>query len=165
MIHRDAAEIGAGLQPARPARPIPSRERIHVIGAGGAAAAAACLLAHDVGARASGCDAGGPSPYTPPLEDAGIPLSWTHAPEHVAQAGLGIVDRIGDAVSKADSGPAFESWPGAEPELEAEPISEPEPEPEPVAMAEPESATEPEPEASAEPESATEPEPGIPEAP
>ena len=99
MIHRDAAEIGAGLEPARPARPIPSGERIHVIGAGGAAAAAACLLAHDVGARASGCDAGGPSPYTPPLEDAGIPLSWTHAPEHVAQAGLGIVDRI--AVTKA----------------------------------------------------------------
>jgi hypothetical protein len=93
------------------------------------------------------------------------------------------VDRIGDAVSEADSGPAFESWPGAEPELEAEPISEPEPgweaepapeleaepisepEPEPEASAEPESATEPEPEASAEPESATEPEPGIPEAP
>ena len=87
VIHRDAAEIGAGLEPARPARPIPSGERIHVIGAGGAAAAAACLLAHDVGARASGCDAGGPSPYTPPLEDAGIHLSWTHAPEHVAQAG------------------------------------------------------------------------------
>ncbi len=99
MIHRDAAEIGAGLEPARPARPIPSGERIHVIGAGGAAAAAACLLAHDVGARASGCDAGGPSPYTPPLEDAGIHLSWTHAPEHVAQAGSGIVDRI--AVTKA----------------------------------------------------------------
>jgi hypothetical protein len=73
------------------------------------------------------------------------------------------VDRIGDAASEADAGPAFESWPGAEPELEAEPISEPEPEPE--ASAEPESATEPEPEASAEPESATEPEPGIPEAP
>jgi len=99
VIHRDAAEIGAGLEPARPALPIRPGERIHVIGAGGAAAAAACLLAHDVGARASGCDAGGPSQYTPPLEDAGIHLSWTHAPEHVARAGSGVVDRI--AVTKA----------------------------------------------------------------
>jgi len=94
------------------------------------------------------------------------------------------VDRIGDAASEADAGPAFESWPGAEPELEAEPISEPEagweaepapepdaepisePEPEPEASAEPESATEPEPEAEPEPVAMAEPEPepGIPEA-
>jgi UDP-N-acetylmuramate--alanine ligase len=99
VIHRDAAEIGAGLEPARPARPILRGERIHVIGAGGAAAAAACLLAHVVGARSSGCDAGGPSPYTPPLEDAGIHLSWAHDPEHVAHAGSGVVDRV--AVTKA----------------------------------------------------------------
>ena len=99
MIHRDAAEIGAGLEPARPARPVSRGERIHVIGAGGAAAAAACLLADLVGARASGCDAGGPSPYTPPLEAAGIHLSWTHDPEHVVQGGSGVVDRI--AVTKA----------------------------------------------------------------
>lgn len=99
MIHRDAADIGAGLQPARPARPIPRGERVHVVGAGGAAAAAACLLAHHVGARASGCDAGGPSPYTPPLEDAGIPLSWSHDPAHVGDAGSRIVDRL--AVTKA----------------------------------------------------------------
>jgi len=99
MIHRDAAEIGAGLEDARPARPIPAGERIHVIGAGGAAAAAACLLAHQVGARASGCDVGGPSPYTPPLEDAGIHLSWAHDPEHVSHAGSRVVDRI--AVTKA----------------------------------------------------------------
>jgi hypothetical protein len=85
------------------------------------------------------------------------------------------VDRIGDAVSEADAGPDFESWPGAAPELETEPISEPEPgweaeaepalEPEPATEAEAESAAEPEPvamaelEASPEAESATEPEP------
>ena len=99
MIHRDAGEIGAGLEPARAARPIPPGERIHVIGAGGAAAAAACLLAHHVGARASGCDAGGPSPYTPPLEAAGIQLHWTHDPGHVVRDGAPLVDRL--AVTKA----------------------------------------------------------------
>ena len=51
----------------------------------GAAAAAACLLAHDVGARASGCDAGGPSPYTPPIESLGISLAWAHAASHVTR--------------------------------------------------------------------------------
>ena len=99
MTHRDAAEIGAGLEPARDARPIPAGERIHVVGAGGAAGAAACLLAHVVGARASGCDAGGPSPYTPPLEDAGIPLQWRHDPSHVARGATTFVDRL--AVTKA----------------------------------------------------------------
>ena len=99
MTHRDAAEIGAGLEPARDARPIPAGERIHVVGAGGAAGAAACLLAHTVGACASGCDAGGPSPYTPPLEDAGIPLQWRHDPSHVARGATTFVDRL--AVTKA----------------------------------------------------------------
>ena len=99
MIHRHAGEIGAGLEPARAARPILAGERIHVIGAGGAAAAGACLLAHHVGARASGCDAAGPSQYTPPLQDAGIPLSWTHDPAHVARDGSVLVDRL--AVTKA----------------------------------------------------------------
>ena len=99
MTHRDAAEIGAGLEPARDARPIPAGERIHVVGTGGAAGAAACLLAHAVGAHASGCDAGGPSPYTPPLEDAGIPLQWRHDPSHVARGATTFVDRL--AVTKA----------------------------------------------------------------
>jgi UDP-N-acetylmuramate--alanine ligase len=99
VIHRDAGEIGAGLEPARAARPIPSGERIHVVGAGGAAGAAACLLAHHVGARASGCDAAGPSQYTRPLQDAGIPLRWTHDPAHVAHDGALLVDRL--AVTKA----------------------------------------------------------------
>jgi len=99
VIHRDAGEIGAGLEPARAARPISPGERIHVVGAGGAAAAAACLLAHHVGARVSGCDAGGPSQYTPPLQDAGIPLAWAHDPGHVARDGALFADRL--AVTKA----------------------------------------------------------------
>jgi UDP-N-acetylmuramate-alanine ligase len=47
----------------------------------------------------SGCDAGGPSQYTPPLEDAGIPLAWEHDPGHVVGGGHALVDRV--AVTKA----------------------------------------------------------------
>ncbi len=99
MIHRTAAEIGAGLEPARAARALSPGERVHVIGAAGAAAAAAALHAHHAGAAASGCDAGGPSPYTPPLVDAGIPLAWEHGPAHVTLDGRPCVERI--AVTKA----------------------------------------------------------------
>ena len=35
------------------------------------------------GADVTGCDPGGPSQYTPPLEAAGIPLAWAHDPAHV----------------------------------------------------------------------------------
>lgn len=80
---RDAAVIGAGLAPTRPARPIDRGERIHVIGAAGAGASAAALLAHHAGAMVTGCDAGGPSPYTPALEAAGIALAWGHDPAHL----------------------------------------------------------------------------------
>lgn len=75
--------IGAGLAPARAARPIQPGERIHVVGAAGAGASAAALLASYSGARVSGCDPGGPSPYTPAVEAAGIPLAWSHDPSHV----------------------------------------------------------------------------------
>ncbi len=99
MTRRSAAEIGAGLEAARPARAIVRGERVHVIGAGGAAAAAAALHAHHAGAAVTGCDSGGPSPYTPALEDAGIPVAWEHDPAHVATAERRLVDRI--AVTKA----------------------------------------------------------------
>jgi len=99
VTHRSAAEIGAGLEPARPARAIPAGARVHVIGAAGAAAAAAALHAHHAGATVSGCDAGGPSQYSPSLEDAGIPLAWEHAPGHISAAGRPKADRI--AVTKA----------------------------------------------------------------
>ena len=80
---RTAEQLGAGLAPTRAARRIRAGERIHVVGVAGAGASAAALLAADAGAMVSGCDPGGPSPYTPALDDAGIVLSWTHDPEHV----------------------------------------------------------------------------------
>ena len=98
MIRR-AEEIGAGLEPARAAVPLRHGERIHVVGSGGAAGAAAALHAHYAGAAVSGCDAGGPSQYTPPLVDAGIHLAWEHDAGHVADAQGARVDRL--AVTKA----------------------------------------------------------------
>ncbi|HEY0444721.1 MAG TPA: Mur ligase domain-containing protein, partial [Candidatus Limnocylindrales bacterium] len=80
---RDAAVVGAGLAPARAPRAIRAGERIHVVGAAGAGASAAALLAYHAGGSATGCDAGGPSPYSAALEVAGIPLAWAHDPGHV----------------------------------------------------------------------------------
>jgi UDP-N-acetylmuramate--alanine ligase len=77
--------VGAGLLAARAARPIRGLERIHVVGAAGAGASAAALLASHAGASVSGCDAGGPSPYTPPLEALGIVLAPGHSADHVTR--------------------------------------------------------------------------------
>ena len=96
---RTAAEIGAGLLPARQVRPIRAGERIHVLGAAGAGASAAVLLAHAAGAAVTGCDSGGPSPYTEAIEADGIPLTWAHAADHVESGGARLVDRL--AVTKA----------------------------------------------------------------
>jgi UDP-N-acetylmuramate--alanine ligase len=82
-VTSDDPGIGAGLAPPREARRIEPGERIHVIGAAGAGASAAALLAHGAGAIVTGCDAGEPSPYTPALEAAGIELRWAHDPSHV----------------------------------------------------------------------------------
>lgn len=83
MSVRGASEVGAGLAPARDARAIPGRERIHVLGAAGAGASAAALLAHWAGAAVDGCDPGGPSQYTPALDAAGIVVAPGHDPGHV----------------------------------------------------------------------------------
>ncbi|HEX2625505.1 MAG TPA: hypothetical protein VHL56_01205, partial [Candidatus Limnocylindrales bacterium] len=61
---RTAAELGAGLAAARDPRPIRPGERIHILGIAGAGASAAALLAKAAGAVVTGCDPGGPSPYT-----------------------------------------------------------------------------------------------------
>lgn len=82
-MRREARAIGAGLAEARLARSILPGERIHVVGAAGAGASAAALLAQRAGGVASGCDPGGPSPYTPPLTALGIPLAWQHDARHV----------------------------------------------------------------------------------
>lgn len=99
MTSRTAWEISAGLEPARAARPVEAGQRVHVIGVAGAAAAASALHAQRVGASVTGCDAGGPSQYTTPLEEAGIPVSWSHDPGHVVERGEPRVDRL--AVTKA----------------------------------------------------------------
>ena len=94
---RTADELGAGLAPARESRPIRPGERIHVLGIAGAGASAAALHARAQGAIVTGCDPGGPSPYTPALAAARIPIEWAHHPAHV-----GVVpppDRL--AVTKA----------------------------------------------------------------
>ena len=83
MNVRGAREIGEGLAAARPSRPIRPGERIHVVGAAGAGASAAVLLAAWAGADVSGCDPGGPSQYTPAIEAAGIRLAWEHDAAHV----------------------------------------------------------------------------------
>jgi UDP-N-acetylmuramate--alanine ligase len=80
---RGKESVGSGLAAARPARAIRPGERIHVVGAAGAGASAAALLAHAAGAQVSGCDPGGPSPYTPPILAAGVPIEWQHDPAHV----------------------------------------------------------------------------------
>jgi len=94
---RSVAELGHGLAPARPARPIRVGERIHVVGIAGAGASAAALHAAAQGAIVTGCDPGGPSPYTPPLEALGIPMAWSHHPSHVTDGPR--LDRL--AVTKA----------------------------------------------------------------
>ena len=93
---RPSADLGAGLAPARPSRPIRPGERIHILGIAGAGASAAALHARAAGAIVSGCDPGGPSPYTPAVEAAGIPIAWRHDASHVK---TGRLDRI--AVTKA----------------------------------------------------------------
>jgi UDP-N-acetylmuramate--alanine ligase len=99
-VTRGAAAIGAGLAASRAARRISAGERIHIVGAGGAGASAAALLAQAAGAVVSGCDPGGPSPYTAPLDAIGIRLAWEHDPAHVtAPPGGRRPDRL--AVTKA----------------------------------------------------------------
>ncbi len=73
------------MLPARTARPIRAGERIHVVGAAGAGASAAVLHAAWAGGEPDGCDPGGPSPYTAPIEAAGIALAWEHAAAHVTR--------------------------------------------------------------------------------
>jgi len=62
-------------------------ERIHVIGIAGSGAAGVALLMHHAGLLVDGCDADTPSPYTPPLEAAGITILSGHDPAHPAMAG------------------------------------------------------------------------------
>ena len=69
-------------------------ERIHVIGIAGSGAAGTALLLARAGATVTGCDADGPSPYTPPLDAAGVAWTVGHDAAH-----LNGVDRV--AISPA----------------------------------------------------------------
>ena len=94
-----APRIGEGLAPARAARPIRPGERIHIVGAAGAGASAATLLAHAAGAAVTGCDPSGPSAYADALVARGILLMGAHDASHVRPGGGPPVDRLG--VTKA----------------------------------------------------------------
>ena len=83
MSVRDKTAIGAGLAPARPPRAIAPGERIHVVGAHGAGASAAALLAVWAGADVDGCDPGGPSQYAPALEAVRVHVASAHDASHV----------------------------------------------------------------------------------
>jgi UDP-N-acetylmuramate--alanine ligase len=54
-----------------------------VVGAAGAGASAAVILAHHAGAQVSGCDVSGHSPYTPAIEALGVSVATGHDPRHV----------------------------------------------------------------------------------
>ena len=80
---RAPTAIGAGLAPARTPRPIRPGERIHVVGAAGAGASGAALLARAAGAIVDGCDLAPISPYTVALAAEGIAVLEGHDPAHV----------------------------------------------------------------------------------
>jgi UDP-N-acetylmuramate--alanine ligase len=96
-VTRTALELAGHLAPARDARPIRPGERIHVLGIAGAGASAAAIHAASQGAIVTGCDPGGPSPYTPALEALRIPIAWSHHASHVTDGPP--LDRL--AVTKA----------------------------------------------------------------
>jgi UDP-N-acetylmuramate--alanine ligase len=98
-VTRDAADIARGLAPTRAARPIVAGERIHVVGAGGAAASGACLLAAGAGAVVTACEVAGGGPYDRAVDEAGIPIAATNDGGHVRGPGGLLVDRV--AVTKA----------------------------------------------------------------
>ncbi len=81
-------------------------ERIHVIGIAGSGAAGAALLLHHAGAVVDGCDLDAPSPYTPPLDAAGIHCALGHDPAHL------------DGIDRVAISPALRAVPD-HPELEA----------------------------------------------
>jgi UDP-N-acetylmuramate--alanine ligase len=64
-------------------------ERIHVIGIAGSGAAGAALLLRHAGAIVDGCDVDAPSPYTAPLDEAGI--RWLNGHDRAHLAGI---DRV-----------------------------------------------------------------------
>jgi UDP-N-acetylmuramate--alanine ligase len=75
-------------------------ERVHVIGIAGSGAAGTAVLLHGAGAIVDGCDLDAASPYTPPLDAAGIRHVAGHDPGHL------------DGVDRVAISPALRAVPG-----------------------------------------------------
>ncbi|HYN63326.1 MAG TPA: UDP-N-acetylmuramate--L-alanine ligase [Candidatus Limnocylindrales bacterium] len=92
-------------------------ERIHVIGIAGSGAAGVALLMKHAGARVDGCDLDTPSPYTPPLEAAGVRIIAGHDPAHLEDVervavtpALRAVPDLPELVAAHDRGLPVVSW-------------------------------------------------------
>ncbi|MEA2026282.1 MAG: Mur ligase family protein, partial [Chloroflexota bacterium] len=117
---RGADAIARGLAPPRAARAIAPGERIHVIGAAGAGASAAALLAHEAGGSADGCDPAAPTPYTEALSARSIPVAGGHDAAHittVAPARLAVTKALTsvdpdhpELVAARKAGVPIEAW-------------------------------------------------------
>ena len=77
-----AAALDLAIREAAAWAMVRAGERIHVIGIAGSGAAGVAVLAQRAGALVDGCDADAPSPYTPPLDAAGI--AWRRRPRSSA---------------------------------------------------------------------------------
>jgi UDP-N-acetylmuramate--alanine ligase len=92
-------------------------ERIHVIGIAGSGAAGVALLMQHAGMAVDGCDADTPSPYTPPVEAAGIRIFAGHDPAHLdgvervaITPALRAVPDLPELVAARDRGLPIETW-------------------------------------------------------
>ena len=92
-------------------------ERIHLIGIAGSGAAGVALLLHHAGARIDGCDIDTPSPYTPPLDAAGIRVISGHDPAHLAGVervaitpALRVVPDLPELVAAQEAGLPVAPW-------------------------------------------------------
>jgi UDP-N-acetylmuramate--alanine ligase len=120
-VTSSAERVRGGLAPARSARAIRPGERIHVVGAAGAGASAAAILATGAGAVVTACDAGGRSPYSAALESLGIVVDAGHSPSHVravpAPDRLAVTRALtavdpdnAELVAARDAGVPLEAW-------------------------------------------------------
>ena len=112
---RSAADVGRGLAPARAARAIRPGERIHVLGAGGAGASAAAILAARAGASVTACDRSADSPYVPAVEAVGVTVLEGHAAAHVAATRGVTAERNAVPETGAPSAPGSAAPSGAVP--------------------------------------------------
>jgi UDP-N-acetylmuramate--alanine ligase len=92
-------------------------QRIHVIGIAGSGAAGVALLMQHAGMVVDGCDADTPSPYTPPLDAAGIRIFAGHDASHLEGVervaitpALRAVPDLAELISAYERGLPVETW-------------------------------------------------------